>query len=87
MQWVAIVQYGWKWLEENGWNNFDVSLLGRYLRVYDAVAKALMGHMPKTSVKRMTGWLATANKEGRVEIVWISKEGGVFPEDAYVMIC
>lgn len=56
-------------MEENGSNNFDVSLLGRYLRVYDAVAKALMGHMPKTSVKRMTGWLATANKEGRVEIV------------------
>lgn len=56
-------------MEENRSNNFDVSLLCRYFHVYDAIAKVLMGHMPKTLVKRMTGWLATANKEGRVEIV------------------
>lgn len=56
-------------MEENGSNNFDVSLLGRYLGVHDAVAKVLTGHTPKTSVKRMTGRLATANQEGRVEIV------------------
>lgn len=56
-------------MEANGSNNFDVSLLGRYLGVHDAVAKVLTGHTPKTSVKRMTGWLATANQEGRVEIV------------------
>lgn len=39
----------------NGFNNFDIGLLDRYLDIYDAVEKALIDHMSKPSMKRMTG--------------------------------
>lgn len=47
-------------------NNFDVGLLARYLGVDDAVVKALIDHMPKPSIKRISR-SAAASKEDRVD--------------------
>lgn len=44
-------------------DNFDVSLLDRYLGIYDAIVKASIDHMPE----RMIGQSAVASREGRVD--------------------
>lgn len=71
----------------NGLNNFDISLLDRYLDIYDAIEKALMDHMTKPSMKRMTSQAAVAIEEGRVEETWCKsqRKAGFLHEDKHVM--
>lgn len=54
-------------MEYNRLNNFGIGLLTSYLDIYDAIVKALIDHVPKTSKKRMTSQLAVVSKEGRVD--------------------
>ena len=69
---------------EGGWNRAGqitlklvcwVDILG----IYDAVVKALIDHMAKTSSKRTTGRSTAAIKEGGVDGEWReSQEGRAF---------